>query len=55
MGVPERVGRRGSQRTTRAAKPQVSLLERASEMAKAAALDSNVSLLSKMARSVPRT
>ena len=53
FGVPERDGRRSSPRTTSADILHVSLVEEASEVEKTAASGSNVSLLSKMARSVP--
>ena len=53
VGESESEGRRSSPRTTRAAILHVSLLEEASEMVKTAASGSNVSLLSRTARSVP--
>ena len=46
-------GRRSKPRTTRAARLHVSLLVEASEMEKTAPPETNVSLLSKMARSLP--
>ena len=53
VGVPEREGRRRSPRTKRAAILHVSLLDEASAITMAAASGSNMSLLSKMVRSVP--
>ena len=52
VGEPEREGRRSRPRITRAAITHVSLLDEASEMVKTAASGSNVSLLSRIARSV---
>ena len=49
----QRDGRRSKPCTTRAASPHVSLLVEASEMGKTAAPETNVSLLSRMARSLP--
>ena len=45
--------RRSKPRTTTATSPHVSLIDEDSEMGKTAALGSNVSLLSKIARSLP--
>ena len=53
VGEPEMEGRRSSPRTTSAAIPLVSVLEEASETEKTAASGWSVSLLSKMARSLP--
>ena len=46
-------GRRSKPRTTRVARPHVSLLEDSSAMGKEAAAGSNVSLLNRSARSLP--
>ena len=52
VGEPEREGRRSRPRIARAAITHVSLLDEASEMVKTAPSGSNVSLLSRIARSV---
>ena len=53
MGDSTTDGRRSKPRATSAAVPHLSLLVKASEMRKTAAPETNVSLLSRMARSLP--